>query len=85
MASRVSFDRVEGIDKFFTKDFLDFLVQAVDLFNPSIESIRRKRSAMLKKALKESIVLSIFKKIRFSFSRGVASQKNLPHFRYHQE
>jgi hypothetical protein len=52
MASRVTFKKVDGIDRFFTTEFLNFLVQLVDLFDPWVQHIRKKRAALLNKALK---------------------------------
>lgn len=56
MADRVSFLEVEGSEKLFTPEFLDFIVAASDKFTSRVRDIRTKRDAMIQKAVKEGVM-----------------------------
>ena len=54
--SRVQYADVPGAEELFTPDFVEFIVEACDRFKPAIEDIRRKREAMIDRAIRDGVL-----------------------------
>jgi len=53
---RVSYAEVEGASEVFTPEFLEYIVAANDKFADRAYDVRKKRQALLDKALKEGVM-----------------------------
>ena len=52
-ADRVAYTEVPGSEELFTPEFLEYITDAFDKFAPAIEDIRRKRTEMIRRAVRD--------------------------------